>query len=67
MAEKSTKSTKAPAKDMSLEQQVAAKRQELLTTKSSLYDGTLQNPHAIKAIKKDLARLLTKINKKEIK
>lgn len=67
MAEKSTKSTKAPAKDMSLEQQVAAKRQELLTAKSSLYDGTLQNPHAIKAIKKDLARLLTKINKKEIK
>ena len=67
MAEKSTKSTKAPAKDMSPEQQVAAKRQELLTAKSSLYDGTLQNPHAIKAIKKDLARLLTKINKKEIK
>lgn len=61
------KSTKTPAKAMSLEQQVAAKRQELLTTKSSLYDGTLQNPHAIKAIKKDLARLLTKINKKEIK
>ena len=47
------------------EQKLADKRAELLTAKKGLYDRTLQNPHKIKAIKKDIARLLTKINAKK--
>lgn len=49
----------------SLVDQVAAKRAELLTAQKSLRDGTLQNPHAIQKLKKEIARLLTKINQEK--
>ena len=45
-----------------MEKELAAKREELRIAKQGLYDGTLQNPHRIKALKKEIARLLTKIN-----
>ncbi|MDO4759342.1 MAG: 50S ribosomal protein L29 [Candidatus Saccharibacteria bacterium] len=50
---------------LTLEQQLVAKRADLLTAQNSLYGGTLQNPHAIKAIRKDIARLLNKINQEK--
>lgn len=50
---------------LSLTEQVTAKRAELLTTQRSLRDGTLQNPHAIQKLKKEIARLLTKINQEK--
>ena len=49
-----------------MEAELAKKRAELLTAQKGLYDRTLQNPHKIKAIKKDIARLLTKINDKQV-
>ena len=50
---------------LSLTEQVTAKRAELLTAQRSLRDGTLQNPHAIQKLKKEIARLLTKINQEK--
>ena len=50
---------------LSLDEQVLAKRGELIEAKKGLRGNTLQNPHAIKAIKKDIARLMTKINDKK--
>ena len=37
-------------------------RADLQIARKSLMDGTLQNPHAISAIKKEIARALTKEN-----
>ena len=51
----------AEAKNVSLEDQLKAKREELLIAKQGL-GSTLQNPHRIKALKKDIARILTQIN-----
>ena len=42
------------------EKTLAELRADLLIAQKSLYDGTLQNPHAIRTIKKDIARALTK-------
>ncbi len=51
----------AEAKKVSLEEQLKAKREELLAAKQGL-GSTLQNPHRIKALKKEIARILTQIN-----
>ena len=48
----------AEAKNVSLEDQLKAKREELLIAKQGL-GSTLQNPHRIKALKKEIARKLT--------
>ena len=48
-------------KTLSLEEQLTSKKAELLTAQQGL-GSTLQNPHAIKGIKKDIARIMTKIN-----
>ena len=37
-------------------------RADLLIARKSLYDGTLTNPHAIKSIRKEIARKLTAEN-----
>ena len=37
-------------------------REDLLIAQKSLHDGTLQNPHTIKSLRKDIARALTKEN-----
>lgn len=59
------KAEKADISKLPLDQQLAAKRNDLLTLRKSLYDGTLQNPHAIKAAKKDIAKILTQINQEK--
>lgn len=61
MTDKATK--KAPAKaELSLVDQLAAKRAELLELRKSLAAGELVNPRAITSTRKDIARLLTQIN-----
>ena len=50
----------AEKSNLSIEEQVAMKRDELVEAKRGLAAGTLQNPHSIGVIKKDIARLLTK-------
>ena len=47
--------------NLPLEEQLQKKQEELLIAQQGL--GTvLQNPHRIKAIKKEIARIMTKIN-----
>ncbi len=48
-------------KQLSLEEQLKAKREELLIARQGL-GSTLQNPHHIKTLKKDIARILTQLN-----
>ena len=69
MADKktTTKVIKSKAKDS--DKSVKELREDLLMAQKSLYDGTLTNPHAIKSIKKQIARKLTaeKVSQKEAK
>lgn len=64
MAEKKSKKAIKEAETvskLSLPEQLQKKREELLIAQQGL--GTvLQNPHRIKAIKKEIARILTQIN-----
>ena len=60
MAKKEVKEAKTVSK-MPLEEQLSAKRAELLIAQQGL-GSTLQNPHRINALKKDIARILTQIN-----
>ncbi len=59
------KTTVKKTSDKKSNKSLAELRADLLIAQKSLYDGTLQNPHSIKAIKKDIARALTEENKKE--
>ncbi len=65
MAEKKTdKKAVKEAKTISklpLDEQLKAKREELLIAQQGL-GSTLQNPHHIKALKKEIARILTQMN-----
>ena len=54
MADKKTETAKVKT--------VAELKQELLEAKRGLYEGTLQNPHRIKALRKASAKALTLIN-----
>jgi ribosomal protein L29 len=45
-----------------LQEQILAKQLDLIEAKKSLAAKELQNPRAIKNLKKDIARLLTKLN-----
>jgi len=60
MADKSTKST--PKTEVSLIDQLAAKRADLLEARKSHAAGELVNPRVIGSLRKDVARLLTTIN-----
>ena len=51
----------ATVSKLPLSEQLTAKRAELLTAQQGL-GSTLQNPHKIKALKKEIARILTQIN-----
>ena len=53
MADKKTETAKVKT--------VAELKQELLEAKRGLYEGTLQNPHRIKALRKEIAKALTLI------
>ncbi len=63
--ETTTKVKKATKADKS-NKTVAELRADLLTARKSLYDGTLQNPHAVKAARKEVARALTRERAAEI-
>jgi len=60
-AEKKATKVAEAIKTLPLPEQLAKKKAELLAAQQGL-GSTLQNPHAIKAIKKDIARILTQIN-----
>ena len=60
MADKKT-TKKAPKTDYS-KKTVAELKQDLLMARKGLYDGTLANPHHIKALRKEIARKLTAEN-----
>lgn len=64
MAEKKTtvKKTAVKAVELSLEEQLVAKRADLLEFRKSNRAGELVNPRAITAVRKEIARLLTSIN-----
>ncbi len=47
--------------NLPLSEQLTKKKAELLAARQAL-GTTLQNPHAIQKIRKDIARILTKIN-----
>ena len=65
MADATTTKKAAPKKELSLTEQVAAKRADLLEAKKSHAAGELVNPRVITSLRKDIARLLTTINAKE--
>ena len=61
---KADKKAAKEAKDVSskpLDEQLKEKQEELLIARQGL-GTTLQNPHHIKALKKEIARIYTKIN-----
>jgi ribosomal protein L29 len=60
MAAKTT-AKKAPKADFS-KKTVAELKNDLLMAQKGLFDGTLANPHHIKAIRKEIARKLTAEN-----
>ena len=60
MAKKVVKDAKVVS-DLPLDEQLKAKKAELEITRQGL-GSTLQNPHRIKALKKDIARILTQMN-----
>ena len=67
MADKKAKTAVKEAEvitNLPLPEQLVKKQAELLVARQGL-GSTLQNPHAIKAIKKDIARILTQINSRE--
>ena len=57
---KAVKEAKAISK-LPLDEQLKEKREELLIAQQGL-GSTLQNPHHIKALEKEIARILTQIN-----
>lgn len=69
MAETKTTKKAAPKKTASkamsektLQEQLTEKRTDLLEAKKSLRSGELVNPRIIASYRKDIARLLTKVN-----
>lgn len=44
---------------------VSELKADLLLARKGLYDGTLANPHHIKAIRKEIARKMTKENQEK--
>ena len=60
MAKKEVKEAKTVS-NLPLDEQLSAKRAELLIAQQGL-GSTLQNPHRINTLKKDIARILTQIN-----
>lgn len=61
MADKKATKKAPKTEDMS-KKAVAELRSDLLLARKGLYDGTLANPHHIKAIRKEIARKLSAEN-----
>jgi ribosomal protein L29 len=51
----------AEKKELSLNEQLLAKKAEYIDAKKRLYSNELANPHTLKAIRKEIARICTKI------
>ena len=62
MADAKTTKKAAPKAELSLEQQLANKRADLLEARKSHAGGELVNPRVIGGYRKEIARLLTTIN-----
>lgn len=60
-AKKTTKRS-APKTEISLIEQVAQKRKDLLDAKKSHKAGELVNPRVLGEFRKDIARIMTKLN-----
>ncbi|MDR0591447.1 MAG: 50S ribosomal protein L29 [Candidatus Nomurabacteria bacterium] len=68
MADKKVTKVTTKNTELSLSEQLAEKRKELVEIKRGHAAGELQNPRAIGKTRKDIARILTKTNaKKEAK
>ncbi|MDR1032852.1 MAG: 50S ribosomal protein L29 [Candidatus Nomurabacteria bacterium] len=65
MADKKTTKVTAKKAELSLPEQLAEKRKELIEAKRGHAAGELQNPRAIGQIRKDIARIMTEINAKK--
>lgn len=63
-----TKNTKKPAakKELNLQEQLVAKRADMLELQKSNRAGELVNPRAITSTRKEIARLLTAIRAEEL-
>ena len=64
---KTTKKASVAKKELSLSEQLTAKRVDLLEFKRSLASGELVNPRVLASTRKDIARLLTAIRAEELK
>lgn len=50
-----------------INKELAAKRHDLLEAQKGLKSGELANPRVISALRKDIARLLTRLNDSQLK
>lgn len=66
MAETKTTKKSAAKKELNLQEQLAAKRADLLELKKSNLAGELVNPRSITHARKEIARLLTAIRTEEL-
>ena len=64
-APKATKAVKTEKVTLSLDEQLVAKRADLLEARKSLAAGELINPRVLTAARKDVARIMTKINQEK--
>ncbi|MDR2063227.1 MAG: 50S ribosomal protein L29 [Candidatus Nomurabacteria bacterium] len=51
----------AEKKELTLDEQLLAKKAEYIDAKKRLHSDELANPHALKALRKEIARIATKI------
>ncbi|MGB3946037.1 MAG: 50S ribosomal protein L29 [Candidatus Saccharimonadales bacterium] len=65
MAEKTTKKAAPKKAELSLSEQLAAKRADMMEAQKSHAAGELVNPRVLGSLRKEIARLLTTINAKE--
>ena len=65
MAETTKKATKKPAAEKTLQEQLAQVRTDLLEAKKSHRSGELVNPRVITGYRKEIARIMTKLNAQE--
>lgn len=66
MADTKTTKKATEAKELSLNEQLIAKRAELLELHKSNRAGELVNPRSITRVRKEIARLLTAIRAEEL-
>jgi ribosomal protein L29 len=65
MADKTTKKAPAKTTEKSLQEQLKDARHDLLEAKKSHRSGELVNPKVLGGYRKEIARLMTKLNAKK--